>query len=190
MNYYDKNARDFFDSTIDVDLTTLYAKFTPLVIESGLILDAGCGSGRDSKAFKELGFQVYAIDSSCEMARFAEELTKQTVEVTTFQSFESDMGFDGVWACASLLHVPFQDLPLAFAKLALPLKSNGAFYCSFKYGDSEVERDGRTFTNLNEQRLLKALEGAPLKVIETWCTDDLRKGREHEKWLNALLMKE
>lgn len=190
MNYYNKNAKEFFDGTIDVDMSTLYQEFVPLLPNNGHILDAGCGSGRDTKAFIQKGFSVYGIDASEELAKLAEEVTGQKVEVTRFQDFQSDNLFDGVWACASLLHVPMSELSLSFDNLAAPLNANGIFYCSFKYGKDEAQRNGRNFTNLNELLLEQVISGSSLKIHKTWCTTDLRKGRENEKWLNTILVKE
>jgi len=189
MSYYNQNAKEFFDGTINVNMASLYGEFLPLVKKGGLILDAGCGSGRDAKAFKVLGFRVHAIDASEELAKLAEQLINQPVHVTTFQQFKSQESFDAVWACASLLHVPFSELPGSIQKLSTSLKNNGVFYCSFKYGDDEIERNGRRFTNLNESLLQTVLSGLPLRTAKTWLTSDLREGRDNEKWLNAILIK-
>ncbi|ELI1841415.1 class I SAM-dependent methyltransferase [Vibrio fluvialis] len=189
MNYYDDNAQDFYNGTINVEMMSLYEQFIPHLEKGAFILDAGCGSGRDTLAFKSLGYRVHAIDASRELAKLAEELIGQPVEVTTFQRFEAKDEFDAVWACASLLHVPYRELVLAFNNLSAQLKSSGVFYCSFKYGEDEVVRDGRHFTNLNESRLASILEETPLAIMKTWLTSDLRKGRENERWLNALLIK-
>ena len=190
MNYYNQHAQEFFDGTVHVEMESLYSEFLPLIKKGGNILDAGCGSGRDSKAFKEWGFQVHAIDASAVLAKLAEELIGQPVQITTFQDFESDKCFDAIWACASLLHVPFDELPHSFLNLSKSLKNNGVFYCSFKYGNDEVERNGRKFTNLDESLLKSVLSNTPLIIKTTWQTGDLREGRESEKWLNAILIKE
>ena len=63
------------------------------------------------------------------------------------------------------------------------------FYCSFKYGIDEVERDGRAFSNLTEAGLAQILDGLPLRIHDMWQTVDLRPGRENERWLNAILVK-
>lgn len=190
MSYYNQHAQEFFDGTINVEMESLYRQFLPLVRKGGDILDAGCGSGRDSKAFKQLGFQVHAIDASEELAKLAEKLIQQPVQIITFQEFESEKSFDAIWACASLLHVPFSDLPQSFLNLSKSLKEDGVFYCSFKYGNDEVERNGRKFTNLDESLLKSVLTNVPLSIKTTWQTGDLREGRESEKWLNAILIKE
>ncbi|KJF94111.1 class I SAM-dependent methyltransferase [Photobacterium angustum] len=190
MNYYDQHAQEFFDGTINVEMESLYRKFLPLVNKGDDILDAGCGSGRDSKAFKELGFKVHAIDASPVLAKLAEKLIEQPVQITTFQEFKSNKCFDAIWACASLLHVSFNELPHSFLNLSKYLKNNGVFYCSFKYGNDEVDRNGRKFTNLDETLLKTVLADTPLVIKTTWQTGDLREGRESEKWLNAILIKE
>ncbi|HHC7385935.1 class I SAM-dependent methyltransferase [Vibrio parahaemolyticus] len=190
MSYYNQHAQEFFDGTINVEMESLYSQFLPLIKRGGDILDAGCGSGRDSKAFKELGFKVHAIDASEEIAKLAEKLISQPVQIITFQEFESEKSFDAIWACASLLHVPFNELPQSFLNLSKPLKEDGVFYCSFKYGNDEVERNGRQFTNLDESQLENVLANVPLSIKTTWQTGDLREGRESEKWLNAILIKE
>lgn len=189
MSYYNKNAKEFFDGTINVDMSSLYNEFVPQLPDNGLILDAGCGSGRDTKAFLDKGFSVHSIDASEELGKLATLETGQPVEITTFQDFSTTKNFDGVWACASLLHVPMKELPLAFQKLAEPLKSKGIFYCSFKYGNNEVVRGGRSFTNLDEELLQEVISSSALQVAKVWCTSDLRQGREDEKWLNAILIK-
>lgn len=190
MNYYNQNAQEFFDGTINVDMASLYNEFIPHIPKQSLILDAGCGSGRDSKAFLDLGFKVHAIDASEELGKLAEQQINQAVEITTFQQFSSPQSFDAIWACASLLHVPMAELPQVFNNLASHLKPKGVFYCSFKYGDNEIERNGRRFTNLNEKLLQEVIADSFLAISRTWCTSDLREGRESEKWLNAILIKD
>jgi 2-polyprenyl-3-methyl-5-hydroxy-6-metoxy-1,4-benzoquinol methylase len=190
MSYYNQHAQSYFDSTINVDMNPLYEKFIPLIEKGGLILDAGCGSGRDSKAFIELGFNVHAIDASESLSKLAEELICQPVEVTTFQAFKSTSKYDAIWACASLLHVPMNELTHVFENLSDHLKVNGIFYCSFKYGNEQVSRGGRTFSNLNDILLAEYLRHLPLKIKKSWRTGDLRIGREAEQWLNAILVKE
>jgi trans-aconitate methyltransferase len=72
---------------------------------NGHILDAGCGSGRDSSYFLDKGFDVSAFDASAELAKLASQLIHRPVTVCQFNEYESDKPFDGIWACASLLHV-------------------------------------------------------------------------------------
>lgn len=189
-NYYNVNATSFFNDTVNVDMTSLYNKFIPLIEAQGSILDAGCGSARDSLYFKTKGFNVHSFDASEVLAEKASQLLQQNVEVTTFQEFQSSIQFDGIWACASLLHVPKEELSNSIANLAMYLKVSGIFYMSFKYGDTERQHNGRNFTDVDETVLSELLKNTPeLTLKETWITGDARPGRDAEKWLNVLLTK-
>jgi SAM-dependent methyltransferase len=148
----------------------------------------GCGSGRDSKAFLSAGYQVTAIDGSSELCRIASEFIGQNVICATFQEYVPAEQFDGIWACASLLHIPSEELGAIVAKLAKSLRRGGCFYVSFKYGDFRGMRNGRFFQNMTEESLGELLRGIPeLEVISTKITGDVRPGRAEELWLNVLL---
>ena len=74
VNFYNENAENFFSQTVRADMGLLYEKFlSKLPTTKGKILDLGCGSGRDSKHFKGLGFEVVALDLSEELAKKASE---------------------------------------------------------------------------------------------------------------------
>ena len=186
MNYYDENAKEFFDDTVDADMTPHYEKFLELIPKNGHILDAGCGSGRDAKMFKSLGYEVTAIDGSVEMCKIASEFIGIDVIHMQFQEIDFVDEFDGIWASASLLHVPSDELDLVLDNLKNSLKNNGVFYASFKYGDFEGLRNGRYFNDLTESAASELFDKNNFNVIEIWITSDSRKGREDEKWVNIL----
>lgn len=191
ISYYNANADAFIEGTSSVDVSHLYAEFESLLSEGASVLDVGCGSGRDLKHFAERGYQSLGLEPSSELAEFAAKHSGQDVVCTTVQDIDWCEAFDGIWCCASLLHVPKEELGGVFQKLGNALKRGGVMYVSFKYGDQEVERNGRFFSDLNEQQLecfTNTFNG--LQVLKTWLTGDARPGREHEQWLNALLVKE
>lgn len=131
-----------------------------------------------------------AIDASQEMAIRANQLTGQQVQVQEFNHINEPSTYDGVWACASLLHVNLIELPLIMAKIRDSLKSGGILYVSFKYGNRERTANGRYFTDLNQQRLQELVDLVPaFQVAKIWMTDDLRPGRD-QKWLNSILYKD
>lgn len=186
--YYTENAQAFFADTVAVSMDSLYARFLPHIPPGGYILDAGCGSGRDTLAFLQKGYHVTAFDASSTLATLAERHTGQPVQVLRFQDLAWRREFDGIWACASLLHVPAADLPEALGRLALALRLGGVLYASFKYGRGEREHGGRRFTDIDEAGLRALLAQVPgLTELETWVTEDLRPGRAAERWLNTLL---
>jgi 2-polyprenyl-3-methyl-5-hydroxy-6-metoxy-1,4-benzoquinol methylase len=189
MEYYRKGAADFYHRTVSVDMDAIYQRFLPLLHESAIILDAGCGSGRDLKVFSERGFQVSAIDSSPELAKLAEAHSGISVKVCRVQDFSETNAYDGIWACASLLHVPEAEMNQVFLNLWHALKVGGVLYCSFKYGSGERLVDGRHFTDADETRLAQwfgLLEGS--EIIETWQSVDQRPDAE-TCWINSLLKK-
>lgn len=186
-DYYDRNASRFVEGTLHVDMSALHARFLAHVPAGALILDAGCGSGRDSKAFLEAGFRVRAFDASAELARLAQTHIGQPVEVRRFEHVTERSHYDGIWACASLLHVAEAELPATLARLWASLKPGGVFYLSFKHGEGERSDGERHFTDATEQRLAEWIAGLPeLGSVECWITEDQRPER-NEQWLNGLL---
>lgn len=188
LNYYNQHAQTFSDSTLNVDMSALYAEFLPYIEQNGHVLDAGCGSARDAMYFKNQGFIVSAFDASPALAKLASNYLQQPVAVKSFQELKCVNKYDGIWCCASLLHVPKAELPQVFLNLQNALKPNGVLYVSFKYGTQEREHNGREFTDLTEQLLSTLLnQHTQLRIIKHWQSVDQRPGRESEVWLNALL---
>ena len=106
----------------------------------------------------------------------------------TFEEMDWDRRFDGIWASASLLHVPRVDLPRIVEKFCQALRPGGVWYVSFKHGTSEREVGGRHFTDMTEETLRHELQLVPeLRIVESWVSQDVRPGRMRELWLNALL---
>jgi SAM-dependent methyltransferase len=164
-----------------------HADFTALVPPGGRILDAGCGSGRDSLAFAKRGFQVTPIEASAKLAALAVAHTGLPVEVMTFDEVAWREAFDGVWACASLLHVPRAGLPAAVTRLREALVPGGILWMSFKYGAEERYANGRHFTDLDEAGAGLLIEAAGgLELISLTVSDDAREDRPGEQWLSVL----
>lgn len=129
--YYNQNAQAFFADTVDVDMSALHDRFLATLSAGGLVLDAGCGSGRDVRAFLERDFRVCAFDASSALAQLAATHTGLAVVIRTFAEVCEQSCYDGIWACASLLHLPEADIPAALAQLWDALKPGGTFYMSF-----------------------------------------------------------
>ena len=146
LEYYQRNAKEFFSQTINVDMQNVYHPFLEYLPKTHLsnqqkILDVGCGSGRDSVFFANKGFEVVAIDGSKSLIELAQQTdTRIDWQCLRFdeiakQSWQNQ--FTGIWACASLLHVPFDDLPKILNDLLSCLRPTGILYASFKYGNGE-----------------------------------------------------
>ena len=190
INYYNLNAKNFIENTQNADMHLAQEKFLHLLLGSASILDFGCGSGRDTKYFLEKGYQVAAIDGSAELCRLAGNFTGIKVKEMLFQELDEIEGYDGIWACSSILHLPKQELLPVIQKMCIALKDNGVIYTSFKYSNFEGERNGRYFTDFMEDTFGKFIKVIPeLTVEEQWITLDVRPGRGEEKWLNLILRK-
>jgi len=187
--FYEHRADAICRETLTLDMTPLYARFLPHLPSRGHILDAGCGCGRDARAFLERGFRVTAFDAAPAMAALAQAHIGQPVRVMRFQDLDECACFNGIWACASLLHVPITELPTVLNRLAKALRPHGILYASFKYGRGEREHQGRRFTDLDEAGLAALLDQTPkLRDLETWVSADLRPDRMADRWLNTLLL--
>ena len=188
-DYYDNNAQEFVNSTFMVDMQNLYQPFLNLIPDFGRILDLGCGSGRDALAFKNMGYQIEAMDYSAELVKKASDLTGIEVRLQSFYDLNEIDTYDGIWACASLLHCERHRLVDVLQRMIQSLKANGVIYMSFKYGDQDREKDGREFTDLNEQQAGELLDHFnQVSLAKQWISIDKRPDRT-EQWLNLLWKK-
>ena len=189
--FYDSHAQDYFGSTVSLDLRELYEPFLKELLLGSHILDAGCGSGRDSKAFVERGYRVTAIDASPQLVRLASAYAGLKCEVLAFQDVQFREEFSGIWACASLLHVPTRDMKNVLTRFIQALKPGGVFYISLKEGHGErLADDGRFFNYYTEDSFRKVLaEYTALRETAFWKSPEIRSLRHREPWLNFLLRK-
>ena len=190
IEYYNENAKQFIETTANVEFHHMQNRFLDKLPKGAYILDFGCGSGRDTKCFIEQGYCVDAIDGSEELCRLASELTGVDVKHMYFQELSEIEKYDGIWACSSILHLHLDDLEDVMKKMTIAVKSSGIIYTSFKYGTFSGERNGRYFTDMTEDTFDKLLQKIPgLEIEEQWITSDVRPGRGEEKWLNLILRK-
>ena len=123
------------------------------------------------------------------MCKVAIEYTGINVKNMLFQNLNEKEIYDGIWACASILHVKRNELPEIIQKMSLATKTNGIIYLSFKYGNFEGERNGRYFYDLKEDTAKALFTKVGFKVEKMWITGDVREGRGDEKWMNLLVRK-
>ena len=190
LEYYNKKAHEFVNNTVSVNFTDTQDLFLEYLSGNGCILDFGCGSGRDTKYFKDKGYKIEAIDGSEELCQIASEYSGIKVECMLFQDLNENDQYDGIWACASILHLSKTEMKDVLKKMIRSLKKNGIIYTSFKYGEFEGMRNNRYFSDFTEktfQEYIINIEGVELE--KQWVTADVRPGRGEEKWLNIILRK-
>lgn len=190
LKYYNENAQSFASGTVSVKFTEVQDKFLEKLNPDAYILDFGCGAGRDTKYFLSRGYQIDAIDGSEQLCRIASKYTGIKVRQMLFQELDEKEKYDGIWACASILHLPKKQLREVLENMYAALKSEGWIYTSFKHGKFEGERNGRYFTDFTTDTFKEFIHDMHgLKIEEHWITGDVRPGRGEEKWLNLLLQK-
>ena len=191
LNYYSVHAVEFAKSTVDIEIREIRERFTTLLAPGDRILDFGCGSGRDTKAFLDAGFNVTATDGSLEMCEYAEMLTGISVRNELFQDLADVNAYDGIWACSSILHLPKKQLAEVFARMARALCPHGIVYTSFRHGKFEGVQNGRYFTDFTKPALRDFLANtAPeFTLKQLWSTIDVRPSKKGVFWLNVILRK-
>lgn len=190
LEWYNQNAIHFSEDTANLEFSENQNVFVSYLNKGAKILDFGCGAGRDSKMFLQNGFDVDAVDGSSVLCENASHYVGIPVKEMLFQELNVNCVYDGIWACASLLHLNYEELKDVFPKIHKALKNNGVFYASFKYGEFEGIRNGRYFTDMSEEKFKTFLKEVNLFSIEKmWITNDIRKGRENERWLNVIMRK-
>lgn len=190
--YYDNPDNNYATKTINADMSQVYSHFLKYLPEKASILDAGCGSGRDSLFFINEGFVVTAIDASKVMCDAASKTINQPVLHQNFYEINFDHCFDGIWACASLLHIPEADLPMILQRMFTSLLSGGVLYASWKYGKFErvEEGSGRFFCDMDECKIKMILSDFPdVCLKECWISNDVRDKQNDQKWINVIIEK-
>ena len=185
LNYYDDNAVEFAIQTVSIDMHNLYELFINQLPQRNkhYLLDVGCGSGRDANYFAKQGYEVTAIDASAELIQWAEQhhmssrITWVHLDFSSIEKQAWENKFTGIWACASLLHVPFLELPFIINSLLDTFTDDGVMYVSFKYGKGERVDEERFFCDMNESRWTTIVAKIP-QVIEykIWLSADKRSG--------------
>ncbi len=188
MKYYSEHSKEYIDNTKDANMTNLYSFFEKyLPTNSKSILDIGFGSGRDSLYFTSKGLKVLSIDPTPEFCEYGTSIGLN-VECKKAEEIDYCNEFDGIWACASLLHVNSSNLNDVFKRCYKALTHNGVMYCSFKYGTFDGFRNDRHFVDVDEDRIKEFISDTGFILKETMITFDVRPGRD-DKWLNIILKK-
>ena len=190
IDYYNRYAVPYYEETVDVDMTEVIEPFMELLPENAEVLDLGCGSGRDTIVLEERGFYVTPMDGSEEMCKLAEINTDQEVLQMTCDEMEFDDVFDGIWACAALVHLTDDEMREIMKKLIQALKADGILYFSVHKGDRDGIYNGRYFRDYTRKELSDLMEEFPeLELINMWTTQDARSGKSDGQWLNVLAKK-
>jgi SAM-dependent methyltransferase len=143
--HYDRRAEAFRDGTSDHDVSQNHAALLEAieVAPPFSILDLGCGPGRDLRHFRSLGHEAVGLDGSPEFAAMARAFSGCEVLQQNFLALDLPAArFDGVFANASLFHVPSRELPRVLGELRAALRPRGVLFCSNPHGNNEEGLSG------------------------------------------------
>ena len=191
INHYNKNAMKYFFDTEYIDMSDISNMFLDQLDMGDLILDAGCGVGRDTKHFIKEGYRVISFDASEKMVEICNRYPFAYCTHNTFHSIKYIEEFDGVWACASLIHLSWEELKTALQQLYNATKSKGVIYFSLKTGDYQsIKNDGKT-TYLYPEKNVESFMEETLKsekIKNTW-QNPTKKPNDSSIWSNYLYKK-
>lgn len=187
IEYYNENAQSYYELTVHADMSLLCDRFLRYVTPGGKIIDIGSGSGRDITYFLSKGYEAEGIDASFELCRISNEHGIK-VENITIQDWNPREFYDGIWANASLVHVPLKEIELFFVKAKRFLKKEGVIFASMKVGlQTDYGEKGRFFCMFDESTMGVILKRHPeLKLVDQWYSQD-RLAREDIRWINFIL---
>ena len=169
IDHYQSNPERFWEGTKDHDVTQNYQALLETIHGPApyKILDFGCGPGRDLKAFKEMGHHPIGLDaceSFCQMAKDysgCEILQQNFLELNLEESF-----FDGIFANASLFHVPKKYLKDVLKKLHISLKTKGVFFSSNPRGNGESIVGTRYANYMQLEEYQKMVESCGFELVK------------------------
>ena len=141
---YEQRAEDFREGTRQHDVSQNIAALLRHIQGQApfTILDFGCGPGRDLQTFSALGHVPIGLDGSPSFVDMARRDSSCTVWLQDFLKLDPEAErFDGVFANASLFHVPGQELPRVLRQLRATLKADGVLFCSNPRGRTAYRPD-------------------------------------------------
>lgn len=148
IGHYDRTAEDFRAGTLDHDVSQNYRALLEAIAGDPpfSILDLGCGPGRDLRHFRSLGHDAVGLDGSKEFVAMACAFSGCEVLHQDFLAMDLPEGrFDGVFANASLFHVPSRELPRVLLELSTTLRPGGVLFCSNPRGNNEEGFSGERY---------------------------------------------
>ena len=153
LAHYNRTAASFFTGTIDHDVSqNIDALLRAITAPPPFtILDLGCGPGRDLKTFTELGHRAIGVDGAAEFVQMARDYSGCEVWHQDFLHLDLPAStFDGIFANASLFHVPKAVLPDVLKKLHAALKAVGVLFSSNPRGNNQEGWSGPRYGSYHD----------------------------------------
>lgn len=189
IDYYNRNADSYYWNTVGVDMSVFRKKFASYLPNEASVIDMGCGSGRDVMAFSDMGHDAAGLDAAKELLKLAEERLEIKTIAADMSEYKAASPYDGIWCCASLIHLSDEEKARFFRNLERNLKPGGVLFVSVKEGiETGRDGDGVYTNNCTWEELKRYLESAGCRILEDRVTTDAM-GRSGVKWLNVFAKK-
>lgn len=197
INTYDQIAADYVQATSNLQPEEEFTTFSQMVVTGNTVLDAGCGGGRDCRAFAERGFRVIGIDLSIEMLKIARSMAPGCeFQQTDLRNIPlADNSVDGIWCCASLLHLKRKEVRRALLEFRRVLKEGGVCCILIKKGtgekfikDSRSQGKPRFYSYFQPDEIRELCQSLAFEILVGETTQS-GSGAYREDWLYFLLRK-
>ena len=183
LSFYNKNATEYYNRTIDADMKSEHSRFIDLIKPGALICDIGSGSGRDTKYFIENGFRVLSIEPSQELAKLASNYEFSYVQNKSLLDIDYRNRFDAIWCSAVLQHIEKKNLAESITRISRMLRLNGIIYLSYRSTRSSLEKNVTLHSN---DDILTLFSSNSLKVLEHDIKTSTKDGKHQ---FNVFLLK-
>ena len=185
IGHYEDNAESFRIGTKDHDVSQNIAAFLGALPKGKQldILDFGCGPGRDLNVFKQMGHRPTGLDGSKEFCKMTQKLSKFPILHQKFLHLElEDNSFDGVFANASLFHVPSLELSRVLKEIHSALRKGGILFSSNPRGSTEGWQGQRYGHYMEFEESEIYLKQSGFKILDHYYRPS-GKPRELQPWL-------
>jgi len=189
MDYYKENSKEYFERTFFLDPSSFLEAVAERLSSGAMVLDVGCGSGRDLLWFKNKGFEVIGFERSTGLAELAREHSGVEVIEGDFETYDfSFISVDAFISAGSLVHVQHERLADILKNIAQALENHGIFYVSLKQGEgTETDDLGRLFYYWKDDELREVFKNQDYEVVDFYQKQST--ANSNDVWLSYILRK-
>jgi len=188
-DFYEKNYKEYFQSTVEIDPSSFLAPLTRFLTSGATILDIGCGSGRDLLWLRQHGFSPTGFERSPGLAKLAAQHSSCPVIEGDFQYYDfSTLSFDALIFIGSLVHLSRDSLKPAIKTASHALRENGYILLTIKEGKDTLQTsDGRMFTLWSRDDLEIIFTSCGMELVD--FSRVVSKLRLEDIWLGFVMRK-
>lgn len=189
-DYYDINAAEYFESTFNVDPSSFLMPLANRLEKGAMILDIGCGSGRDLLWLHNKGFKPTGLERALKLAELARKNSGCPVIEADFLDYDfTQVKYNAVLLVGSLVHLDQFKFPSTLTSICQALYDAGYIHLTLKEGEGkQISPDGRVFTLWQQQQLEEIFTRQKLTILD--CSRQVSKIRKSDVWLGYLLQRD